>query len=117
MFIVCLYWSSFYISCVCFFFLMIRRPPRSTRTDTPFPYTTLFRSRTDQDQQDQKDDARGRVGGGAVRCERLDLVEQRAGQRHPHRRLAIVRLAAAAAHGQVAAFARERQRGDRQSVV
>src|SRR3546814_18774865 len=26
------------------FFLMIRRPPRSTRTDTRFPYTTLFRS-------------------------------------------------------------------------
>src|SRR3546814_2839885 len=25
---------------------MIRRPPRSTRTDTLFPYTTLFRSRT-----------------------------------------------------------------------
>src|SRR3546814_7725320 len=37
------------ISYVCFiyivfFFLMIRRPPRSTRTDTLFPYTTLFRS-------------------------------------------------------------------------
>src|SRR3546814_2109896 len=36
--------------CVCremlvsFFFLRIRRPPRSTRTDTLFPYTTLFRS-------------------------------------------------------------------------
>src|SRR3546814_7099506 len=30
---------------VIFFFLMIRRPPRSTRTDTLFPYTTLFRSR------------------------------------------------------------------------
>src|SRR3546814_15872822 len=29
---------------VSFFFLMIRRPPRSTRTDTLFPYTTLFRS-------------------------------------------------------------------------
>src|SRR3546814_18308683 len=27
-----------------FFFLMIRRPPRATRTDTLFPYTTLFRS-------------------------------------------------------------------------
>src|SRR3546814_8359497 len=27
------------------FFLMIRRPPRSTRTDTLFPYTSLFRSR------------------------------------------------------------------------
>src|SRR3546814_3010951 len=25
-------------------FVMIRRPPRSTRTDTLFPYTTLFRS-------------------------------------------------------------------------
>src|SRR3546814_3545889 len=32
--------SSFII----FFFLMIRRPPRSTRTDALFPYTTLFRS-------------------------------------------------------------------------
>src|SRR3546814_14174762 len=31
-------------SSVVFFFLMIRRPPRSTRTDTLFPYTTLFRS-------------------------------------------------------------------------
>src|SRR3546814_4333423 len=31
--------------CSCmFFFLMIRRPPRSTLTDTLFPYTTLFRS-------------------------------------------------------------------------
>src|SRR3546814_9443326 len=29
-------------------FSMIRRPPRSTRTDTLFPYTTLFRSRCDQ---------------------------------------------------------------------
>src|SRR3546814_16376855 len=27
-----------------FFFLMLRRPPRSTRTYTLFPYTTLFRS-------------------------------------------------------------------------
>src|SRR3546814_13545666 len=34
---------------VVFFFLMIRRPPRSTRTDTLFPYTTLFRSRADRD--------------------------------------------------------------------
>src|SRR3546814_6379860 len=31
-----------------FFFLMILRPPRSTRTDTLFPYTTLFRSETDR---------------------------------------------------------------------
>src|SRR3546814_12385711 len=33
-----------YSSYVLFFVLMIRRPPRSTRTDTLFPYTTLFRS-------------------------------------------------------------------------
>src|SRR3546814_11832157 len=32
------------IYCYFLFFLMIRRPPRSTRTDTLFPYTTLFRS-------------------------------------------------------------------------
>src|SRR3546814_15231914 len=32
------------LSRIVFFFLMIRRPPRSTRTDTLFPYTTLFRS-------------------------------------------------------------------------
>src|SRR3546814_8158860 len=33
-----------YVRLICFFVLMIRRPPRSTRTDTLFPYTTLFRS-------------------------------------------------------------------------
>src|SRR3546814_14427179 len=32
------------VGCLFSFFLMIRRPPRSTRTDTLFPYTTLFRS-------------------------------------------------------------------------
>src|SRR3546814_10954340 len=40
----CLY-LQMYLCHTCFFFLMIRRPPRSTRTDTLFPYTTLFRSR------------------------------------------------------------------------
>src|SRR3546814_6068165 len=32
---------------------MIRRPPRSTRTDTLFPYTTLFRSARSPHQRDQ----------------------------------------------------------------
>src|SRR3546814_13669926 len=36
-----MFWSAV---CVRLFFLMRRRPPRSTRTDTLFPYTTLFRS-------------------------------------------------------------------------
>src|SRR3546814_11968060 len=38
------YISCYSIVCLHLFFLMIRRPPRSTRTDTLFPYTTLFRS-------------------------------------------------------------------------
>src|SRR3546814_15738110 len=37
-------WPSECLNDCHFFFLMIRRPPRSTRTDTLFPYTTLFRS-------------------------------------------------------------------------
>src|SRR3546814_14150924 len=41
------YVSILLAAALCFldvFLLMIRRPPRSTRTDTLFPYTTLFRS-------------------------------------------------------------------------
>src|SRR3546814_11501430 len=40
----CMIFSCGGFSFICLFFLMIRRPPRSTRTDTLFPYTTLFRS-------------------------------------------------------------------------
>src|SRR3546814_12579717 len=40
----CLFCFLFVYSFFIIFFLMIRRPPRSTRTDTLFPYTTLFRS-------------------------------------------------------------------------
>src|SRR3546814_20498094 len=39
-----MYSSIDFFYLIVFFFLMIRRPPRSTRTDTLFPYTTLFRS-------------------------------------------------------------------------
>src|SRR3546814_7061128 len=38
---------------------MIRRPPRSTRTETLFPYTTLFRSRANIDHEEQLALARG----------------------------------------------------------
>src|SRR3546814_2757749 len=49
--------------------LMKRRPPRSTRTDTLFPYTTLFRSEAeDGDEGDELDDAPG-GGAGGVRAE------------------------------------------------
>src|SRR5881409_4219397 len=38
--------AMFFLCIFVFFFLMIRRPPRSTRETTLFPYTTLFRSHT-----------------------------------------------------------------------
>src|SRR3546814_12720827 len=52
------------------FFLIIRRPPRSTRTDTLFPYTTLFRSPdharcVDPQQRSQSSRCRKRVEGRA----------------------------------------------------
>src|SRR3546814_11906475 len=47
-----------------FFFLMIRRPPRSTRTDTLFPYTTLFRSRL---QSRIANGVRNRLNGEVIR--------------------------------------------------
>src|SRR3546814_13389319 len=44
---------------------MIRRPPRSTRTDTLFPYTTLFRSvRSGDDQRRDDKESRGRGVAG-----------------------------------------------------
>src|SRR3546814_7701566 len=49
---------------------MIRRPPRSTRTDTLFPYTTLFRS-----------EARRR--GAEIGAERLDRRQHRQAVDHP----------------------------------
>src|SRR3546814_9057688 len=70
------------ISCRILFFLMIRRTPRSTRTDTLFPYTTLFRSvavhaafEADDDQSEH-----ARTHRGAEHVERLvmtDAVGQR----------------------------------------
>src|SRR3546814_16077135 len=59
---------------------MIRRPPRSTRTDTLFPYTTLFRSETKGDggvacalQEDQWE----RCNRRAAQVERSDMREMK----------------------------------------
>src|SRR3546814_17500086 len=54
-----------------FFFLMIRRPPRSTRTDTLFPYTTLFRS-DGQEREHQVDARRGARSGRWKQADRDD---------------------------------------------
>src|SRR3546814_4962367 len=67
---------------------MVRRPPRSTRTDTLFPYTTLFRSQAGdarmEDKENVEDGADGhpapreRLTGAVLRCARLLVVV-----RHP----------------------------------
>src|SRR3546814_3471677 len=46
----CISTESYLVKFVFVFFVMIRRPPRSTRTDTLFPYTTLFRSHRRREQ-------------------------------------------------------------------
>src|SRR3546814_4936827 len=56
---------------------MIRRPPRSTRTYTLFPYTTLFRSTADQRARGHRRDA----GGSAGTDPRLAHGRRRAGIR------------------------------------
>src|SRR3546814_9773625 len=66
-----------------FFFLMIRRPPRSTRTDTLFPYTTLFRS---PPQLRQIYRARYRAGLlGPALCWRAVQFAADGERRHPRR--------------------------------
>src|SRR3546814_8207540 len=52
---------------------MRRRPPRSTPTDTLFPYTTLFRSRRDAD------GGRTAVVNGQGLCERCNYVKETPG--------------------------------------
>src|SRR3546814_11809495 len=84
-----------------FFFLRIRRPPRSTRTDTLFPYTTLFRSlfrrlaRLARDQPCHRGVSRQALYRGGVdarpRCDRRSHcgdaggVDRRGGGRAPGR--------------------------------
>src|SRR3546814_2407276 len=55
---------------------MIRRPPRSTRTDTLFPYTTLFRSRAQSTRnRSVRSQVRCDTGAGRRTCLRMpDLV-------------------------------------------
>src|SRR3546814_11165325 len=48
---------------------MIRRPPRSTRTDTLFPYTTLFRSR------DEQAAGEAREGGADAEADGVDALD------------------------------------------
>src|SRR3546814_1630669 len=60
---------------------MIRRPPRSTRTDTLFPYTTLFRSRRIRRARSDARQRRRIRCGSVDRGDRHHLFEQRGGRR------------------------------------
>src|SRR3546814_10540588 len=75
----------FVVDISCFFFLMIRRPPRSTRTDTLFPYTTLFRSTVTlaQVSRDGAEMACQQNHGGIeiVGLARVPAIRDRGGQR------------------------------------
>src|SRR3546814_16309693 len=77
---------------VVFFFLMIRRPPRSTLTDTLFPDTTLFRS-----------DIHAAPRRAPCPADRVSGFEPRAGERlprprHPRRHADLVTVLQIAAH-------------------
>src|SRR3546814_13576099 len=75
MHILSIYQDTFFSVISFFFFLMIRRPPRSTRTDTLFPYTTLFRSAApdidDDDEEQPHDVDEVPVPGGGFETEML----------------------------------------------
>src|SRR3546814_12838101 len=75
-----------YVVCLCIFCLRIRRPPISTRTDTLFPYTTLFRS-IDALRDIGDGDARDRPqpDRGADRRAAEQIVPQSQRQADPHR--------------------------------
>src|SRR3546814_19696929 len=70
--------------CYFFFFLVIRRPPRSTRTDTLCPYTTLFRSVAGLVEQLAQDDPGGVLGAkGGVGHDQVGGRELGRGDRLP----------------------------------
>src|SRR3546814_7857787 len=70
---------------------MIRRPPRSTRTDTLFPYTTLFRSRAGADiAEHDADRTRGKLEQPLLRMRRLADLRRMVVGGHRGRRPAVV---------------------------
>src|SRR3546814_5136058 len=61
---------------------MIRRPPRYTRTDTLFPYTTLFRSPLSRTAGSEASGGRRRAGEGAPGCPGRPAGYRRSGRLH-----------------------------------
>src|SRR3546814_20227776 len=96
---------TMYVFVVICFFLMIRRPPRSTRTDTLFPYTTLFRSFHVAD-RDAELLTHDRIRAGHCRCDACGA--DRAGRQRHH---------AATGEPQTAAMRSEEHTSELQSLM
>src|SRR3546814_960033 len=75
---------------------MIRRPPRSTRTDTLYPYTTLFRSLDravhQLDGKPDKSEKRGCDKGGGDYVERRDTVPPDRSEEHTSELQSLMRI-------------------------
>src|SRR3546814_14951783 len=84
------------------FCLMIRRPPRSTRTDTLFPYTTLFRSFTARSMVEEAElwvrsaggaaQAAGKQPGSAVRILKRPARAGRRSEEHTSELQSLMRI-------------------------
>src|SRR3546814_16061919 len=74
---------------VCVFFLMKRLPPRSTRTDTLFPYTTLFRSGQGHGEATQSRQGRRKREGKEGQAKRGGEAAARSGERQDDRQAAV----------------------------
>src|SRR3546814_20913815 len=80
---------------ISFFYLMIRRPPRSTRTDTLFPYTTLFRSglRRGSAHHQQQRPPRGAFSARRQRRrQQPDVVHDRRSEEHTSELQSLMRI-------------------------
>src|SRR3546814_3296817 len=111
-----------------FLFLMLRRPPRSTRTDTLFPYTTLFRSPAAEAAADaalhRPDERRGEIGtvvvvgarGAYLRLLAADALGDRRRRVHGLRRHAVDALQRPVARGHRDAFRGARAESGRAHV-
>src|SRR3546814_3295594 len=98
-----------------FFFLKMRRPPRSTRTDTLFPYTTLFRSGRGVPPLPARASGRGSDRRGDRRAAIADL--ERGGESTPRAEIgaALVLRAIGVSYGAMSApyLRHPRESGDR----
>src|SRR3546814_5782232 len=72
---------------------MIRRPPRSTRTDTLFPYTTLFRSPAEETKKAAATATPGASAAvGATASEQADGVDVRRSEEHTSELQSLMRI-------------------------